>query len=220
MFNRSPKIGLPTNQSVRGNRHAANNGRVDILIRKYGRTHVVLSFGAAGGGALFAQWLRLELMKRLGLSQPNNVYLDTVALSSMPGTKLEMRAFRPTAGGLASMNEGWADYYLAAMAQASAMVFVATPQWFRSPFCGRELNYFIQENQRRKMFGNAPLKGIALTFNEPGAGQGFAGMTAIPAERAYVVADDGTRSKLGGNYREFWIVGDNVVESVVNAIKS
>src|SRR5687767_4768045 len=100
--------------------------RARSIAQRYGETRVIVSFGAADGGALFAQWLRVELMRLKRYREPNSVYLDTIALSQVPGTELRMREIRPTAGGLASMNEGWADYYKYAVATAHTMIFVAT----------------------------------------------------------------------------------------------
>lgn len=31
---------------------------IQQIVSKYGTTHIVLSFGAADGGAMFAQWLQ------------------------------------------------------------------------------------------------------------------------------------------------------------------
>ncbi|MBN3881485.1 MAG: hypothetical protein HWQ44_00460 [Nostoc sp. JL34] len=61
------------------------------IVSKYGTTHIVLSFGAADGGAMFAQWLQREIMQRKGYTQPNNVYLDTFALDHVPSTRHEMK---------------------------------------------------------------------------------------------------------------------------------
>jgi hypothetical protein len=175
---------------------------------RYGQTGVVLSFGAANGGALFAQWLRHRLMEVLGYTKPNAIYLDTVALGDHSGTKLTMRTFRDPdtgrviGGGLASMNHTWAEYYTYAMSQAHTMIFVGTAEWFRSPYCSRELNEYIRENQNR--VGDAtPLRGIALRFyDEPSPA--FLGMKEIWVHRKYVVADPQVRKNLGANMANFW----------------
>jgi hypothetical protein len=182
--------------------------RARSIAQRYGETRVVLSFGAADGGALFAQWLRVELMKLKGYREPNNVYLDTVALSQVPGTELRMREIRPTAGGLASMNEGWTDYYRYAVSMAHTMVFVATKAWYRSPYCGNELKWYIAENQERRQGGRRSLRGLALTFPEEGGLTVFGGMRSIRARKKYAVDDPRKRMKLSGNYRDFWMVDD------------
>jgi hypothetical protein len=46
----------------------------------------VLSFGARGGGAYLTRWLRWQIMQAKGLTRPNNVNLDTVALAQVPAT--------------------------------------------------------------------------------------------------------------------------------------
>lgn len=61
-----------------------------------------------------------------GYTQPNNVYLDTFGLDNVPGTRHEMKLIRPTAGGLASLNEAWDEYYRYAVSTAHTMIFVAT----------------------------------------------------------------------------------------------
>ena len=92
--------------------------RAEAIARQHGTSHIVLSFGAAGGGALFARWLRFQLMERLGLKQPNNVYLDTIGLSLVDETKFMVRdGRRPWMTGVASMNGGWRAYYRVAISQ-------------------------------------------------------------------------------------------------------
>jgi hypothetical protein len=162
---------------------------IQQIVSKYGTTHIVLSFGAADGGAMFAQWLQREIMQRKGYTQPNNVYLDTLALDRVPGTRFVMKEIRPTAGGLASLNEDWNEYYRYAMSTAHTMIFVATAAWFSSFYCRRELHYFIAENQTREQQGQRRLSGVALTFSESGTSSDFAGMVAIPTTKRYVVAD-------------------------------
>jgi hypothetical protein len=162
--------------------------------RDMGRTRIVFSFGAGGGGALFAQWLRRELMRALGLTEPNAVFIDTVALSEVPGTTLKMcpvlerrpggkagianRFYEPlgattTAGGLASMNGQWHDHYIAAMEQAQLMIFVLTSAWLNSWWCLKELGDFVELNTAR-MAANAnrppgerrpPLRAVALCID-------------------------------------------------------
>ncbi len=134
------------------------------LASRQGTTHVVLSFGAANGGAMFAQWLQREIMQRKGYTQPNNIYLDTFGLDHVPGTTFLMKEIRPTAGGLASLNESWEEYYKHVMSTAHTMIFVATAAWFSSDYCRHELDYFIVENQVRSQEGQPRLSGVALTF--------------------------------------------------------
>jgi hypothetical protein len=167
---------------------------------------------------MFAQWLQREIMQLKGYTQPNNVYLDTLALDRVPGTTFVMKEIRPTAGGLASLNEEWNEYYRYAMSTAHTMIFVATAAWFSSPYCRRELQYFIAENQTREQQGQRRLSGVALTFSESGTSSDFAGMVAIPTTKRYVVADKKKRLRLSGNYREFWIVDEATLQKVVNAI--
>lgn len=192
--------------------------KIQQIISKYGTSEVILSFGSADGGAMFAQWLQREIVKRKGYTQPNSVYLDTLALDYVPDTQYVMREIRPTAGGLASLNEAWNEYYMAAISTAHAMIFVATKAWFDSSYCQREMSYFIAENQTRSQKGQRKLSGIVLTFSESEITSEFAGMTLIPAIKRYVVADEKKRLKLTGNYRDFWIVDEATVQKVVSTI--
>ncbi len=189
------------------------------LASRQGTTHVVLSFGAADGGAMFAQWLQREIMQRKGYTQPNNVYLDTFGLDHVPGTTFLMKEIRPTAGGLASLNESWEEYYKHAMSTAHTMIFVVTAAWFSSDYCRHELDYFIVENQVRSQEGQPRLSGVALTFPDSETSCDFVEMTVIPTTKRYVVADEKKRLTLTGNYRDFWIVDEATLQKVVNAIR-
>lgn len=73
---------------TRGGPRIGDEHRVRSIADRHGPTHVVLSFGARDGGATFAQWLRLEIMRAKGWNQPNNVSLDTMGLAAVPGTSL------------------------------------------------------------------------------------------------------------------------------------
>lgn len=181
-------------------------------------THVVVSFGAADGGAMFAQWLHRELVKWKGYTESDNVYLDTFALDRVPNTTYKMREIRPTAGGLASLNEEWEKYYKQAISTAHTMIFVATAAWFSSSYCRRELDYFITENQFRARGGLHPVFGVALTFPDSEMSSDFEKMTVIQTRKSYVVADKKKRLTLTGNYRDFWIVDEATLQKVVNAI--
>lgn len=192
--------------------------RVEQEAARLGRTHVVLSFGARNGGALFAQWLRSELMRHFCFKQTNNVYLDTFSLREFYGTKAVILGDK--AGGLASMNDAWADYYKNAVRQAHTMIFVATAEWFRSAFCGRELNEYSAENARRRQDGRPTLRGIALRFPGPGTSSAaFGNMLEITAEQRYAVADPAERGKLQGNYRDFWTVDQRVMHRLLPDVR-
>jgi hypothetical protein len=167
---------------------------------------------------MFAQWLQHEIMHRKGYTQPNSVYLDTFALDHVPGTEYVMKKIRPTAGGLASLNEAWEEYYRYAISVAHTMIFIATKAWFVSPYCQNEMSCFIAENQARSQIGHSELSGIVLTFSESEITSEFAGMTLISAIKRYVVADEKKRLKLTGHYRDFWVVDEETLQKVVNAI--
>jgi hypothetical protein len=188
------------------------------LIGQLGRTHVALSFGARGGGALFAQWLRLKIMKKRGYKGVNNVYLDTIGLQTATGTKITpIPQGRPTAVGFASLNDGWAGYYQYAVEQAHTMIFVATNEWFRSSNCMGELKRFLEVNQATP--GDDKIKGIALRFREDSAATvSFPGMEEIWTERKYGVPDPEDRMALKGNLRDFWMVDGLTLSALFAAI--
>lgn len=198
--------------------------KIQQIVSRYGKTYVVLSFGSADGGAMFGQWLREEIMKQKNYTQPNNVYLDTFGLDNVPGTKHEMKLIRPTAGGLASLNEAWDEYYRYAVSTAHIMIFVATAAWYNSSYCRRELeDHFFNENQNRFQKGERPLSGVVLTFPDSRRYCKYydferMGMTVIPTTKSYVVADEKKRLKLTGHYRDFWIVNQETLQKVVQAI--
>lgn len=189
---------------TRGGPRIGDEHRVRSIADRHGPTHVVLSFGARDGGATFAQWLRLEIMRAKGWSQPNNVYLDTIGLAAVPGTSLSMRQVGPGTGGLCSLNDGWNAYYRHAMRQAGHMIFVLTAAWQRSPNCAGELRDFHQENLRRRGAGEPPLRAIALGFADGGITPFPGDAILIPAQQRHAVAAAAARARLGGMYRDFW----------------
>ncbi len=198
--------------------------KIEQIVSRYGKTYVVLSFGSADGGAMFGQWLQQEIMKKKGYTQPNNVYLDTFGLDNVPGTRHEMKLVRTTAGGLASLNEAWEEYYIHAVSIAHTMIFVATASWYSSSYCRGELeNHFFEENQNRCQKGERLLSGIVLTFPESKKYCKYydferMGLTVIPSTKSYVVTDEKKRLKLTGHYRDFWIVDQETLQKVVQAI--
>jgi hypothetical protein len=134
------------------------------IARQYGEARVVLSFGAADGGAYFGKWLRHQIMQRFGYTEINNVYLDTVSLAEVPDTSFKKMADakKPWITGVASMNGGWRAYYRNAIEQCHTMIFVVTPAWSRSVWCGGEFKHFLQVNRWRLESGQKPIHGIAL----------------------------------------------------------
>ena len=203
----------------------AGTHRIGNILSKYGPTRVVTSFGAADGGAMFVQWLRDAIMTHKGWKDRNAVYVDTFALADLPGTKQAIETVRGldgtsrTAGRLTSGNEGWAEYYRYAMAMAETMVFVFTAAWFKSPWCGRELNYFIKENERRQHDGLDALKGIGLAFTDEGAPSSAPGLTTITAKKQYLVTKAKSRMKLQSAYRDAFIVDQQTLSRVLTSAR-
>ena len=140
------------------------SARAAEIASRYGLARVVLSFGAADGGAYFGKWLRHQIMQRFGYTEVNNVYLDTVSLAEVPDTSFKKfaDAKKPWITGVASMNGGWRAYYRNAIAQCHTMIFVVTPAWSRSVWCAGEFKHFIEVNRRRLQDRETPIHGIAL----------------------------------------------------------
>ena len=213
-----------TNFVARGVDFSVATHRIKHLVEAYGRCRVVTSFGAADGGSIFVIWLRDKIMSAKGWHEPNAVYVDFFALEHVPGTKADteyLRALDGTqrkSGRPTSRNEGWAEYYRYAMGMADCMIFLFTAAWFKSAWCGRELNYFIKENEQRAHDGVPPLKGIGLSFTEEGAPPSAPGLTMIPAKKEYLVANKSCRAKLESAYADAFIVDDATLQRVMAAI--
>ena len=95
----------------------------------------MISFGARGGGAEFALWLRNQIMAKKGL-RGTEVYIDTIAclLENFGETKLVQRGTK-TAGIFAAYNDAWKGYFEYAMYHATTTIFVVTQEWYASPNC-------------------------------------------------------------------------------------
>ncbi|MFN6567171.1 hypothetical protein [Dendronalium sp. ChiSLP03b] len=126
-------------------------GKIQPIGNNDATTDVILSFGSIDGGAMFAQWLQREIMQRKGYTQNNNVYLDTFALDHVPGTEYIMKEIRATAGGLASLNKAWEEYYRYAISVAHTMIFVATKAWFASLYCHTNSQFAIRNSQLKNL---------------------------------------------------------------------
>ena len=154
--------------------------RAAAIAAQHGRAHVVLSFGARGGGAYFARWLRWQIMQAKGLTRPNHVYLDTVALAEVPETRVAtVDARKPWLTGVASFNGGWRAYYRNAITQAQVMLFVGTPEWSASPWCRGEYDAFRREVEERRRAQRPSLRGVALLL--PGCTERFADLPQLMA---------------------------------------
>ncbi len=158
----------------------AGEPNAGVIARRYGRSRVVLGFGAANGGALFARWLRWNIMRRFGYTEPNAVYLDGDA--PVPETCVEAHApDRPWLTAVASRNDGWRAYSRAAMAQSRAVIFVGTKEFGESAWTPEELEYFDDAHRERARERRPPLKGIALVF--PGCTVTFPGITTLACRK-------------------------------------
>lgn len=190
-----------------------------LIGERWGVAQVILSFGARDGGAMLAQWLRERIMERMGYKRRDNVYIDTIGLRDVPGTRFVMVKVmeRETAGGCGSWNDNWKAEYLAAMRSSHTMVFLFTDEWWKSQNCSLELSHFRTENLERARDGRPPLRGVGLVFPDfPGKVPG--GITPIRAERKYAVTSAKDRVGLGGNYREFYTVDDAVLGRLMGLI--
>ncbi len=189
-----------------------------LIGERWGVAQVVLSFGARNGGAIFAQWLRERIMQRKGYTRRDHVYIDTIALQSVPGTRLEVvNLGRQEAGGVAALNPAWQGDYLDAMREAHTMIFVFTAEWWKSQNCIGELDHWRRESLDRVRSGRPPLRTLGLLFPDapfpvPG------GMLPIRAERKYAVSSAKQRAGLGGNYREFFTIDEGPLAQLIGMI--
>lgn len=169
------------------------------LVKQWGETKVVLSFGARNGGIEFAHFMRARIMEKFGYKEPNDVYLDCVALRQFapPSADVDPMQYSTVLeardnGGVAAMNGAWDIFYEYAMGMARVMIFVTTDEWADSYWCQKELAEFGVENGRRRNEKREPLRGIALTFppaqsNKPGGIRPMSltvpGMQVLPVTR-------------------------------------
>jgi hypothetical protein len=114
---------------------------------------IILSFANAGGGDLFAHWLRDRLMKDLNYFSDNAVYLDNVASRNAPGGKVqpdlrdETKGFDPTTGttsdgsyvSIGAQNKNWFKMWQTALSQALVLIQIQTPEYFDSNACAQEM---------------------------------------------------------------------------------
>lgn len=122
-----------------------------------------------------------------------------------------------TAGGLAPLNEQWAQYYHQAMSTCHTMIFIVTKEWLDSQFCkGELLNFLAHLKTRTTGVGGKPLTGILVTF--PGDGPQHAARfmnivlenSADCLTRFRLLQGDRTypggsgHAALTGNYKTFW----------------
>jgi hypothetical protein len=197
--------------------------RIARVVEKYGVTHVVISFGAAEGGAVFADWLRERINERKGYRERTNVYVDATALQDLPGSELVMSGTRyangvATGGRLSSANDGWAEYYKHAISMANVMVFSFTASWFRSAWCGRELNYYIQENGRRLSEGRPALIGLGLLFEDEVTGVPPVGGVRLFRTRKKYLLDARQRARLQSTFHDNFVIDDDTLNQLLAAI--
>jgi hypothetical protein len=104
-------------------------------------TKVVLSFGSRNGGFDFAVRLRESLMRTRGWTDPCSIYLDAISAAQHEESTSEPITVNGTVVQ-AYRNPRWRELYQAAMWNARAMVFIATPEWASSNWCADEYGWF------------------------------------------------------------------------------
>lgn len=104
------------------------------------------------------------------------------------------------------------------MGMADSMVFIFTAAWFKSAWCGRELNYFIKENEQRRQDGAPLLKGIGIAFTDEGAPASAPGLTMINARKQYLVPQAAMRKQLTSAYADSFIVDGPTLQIIMAAI--
>jgi hypothetical protein len=118
------------------------------------KSRIILSFANAGGGDLFAHWLRDRLMKDLDYYSDNAVYLDNVASRNDPDGKVG--AYSPTGAtfdlkkdnittsdgsylSIGAQNEKWFKMWETALSQAKVLIQIQTREYFTSEACTKEM---------------------------------------------------------------------------------
>ncbi|HEX4111982.1 MAG TPA: hypothetical protein VH020_05550 [Stellaceae bacterium] len=98
-------------------------------------------------------------------------------------------------GSVGSMNNAWNERYLKAMGEAHTMIFVITPAWLDSAFCGKEFKQFVSLQTTRH--GEATPRGLYLTFDDDptsnakfvrAVGRNIDRLRHVPCKREWAVA--------------------------------
>jgi hypothetical protein len=206
----------PSSNAIKGRSgsqlNRTNWERAEMLWKVHGFPQIIISFGARGGGAEFALWLREQLMAQMGL-RGTEVYIDTIGMlkEGYGETKLVPRGTE-TAGIFAAYNDAWKGYFEYAMYRARAMIFVVTQEWMASANCREEHGWFVKLND----YTPNAMRGISLVIDDDTLNsEGPAPVSALPltqelrARRRWAVQDALQRRELTGNIKNLWTIDED-----------
>jgi hypothetical protein len=185
--------------------------RAEMLWKINGVPKIMISFGARGGGAEFALWLRERLLEKKRL-RGTEVYIDTIGmlLEGFGETNLVQRGTE-TAGIFAAYNDAWKGYYEYAMYQAQTTIFIVTQEWYASPNCREEHTWYVKLND----YVPNSMKGISLVMEDDALSSDTPDpVVALPrtlqmsAKRQWAVKDAMKRRQLTGNLKNVWTIDD------------
>lgn len=172
---------------------------------------VVISFGAANGGAVCAGWLRDQLHRNVSIPK-DSIYFDTLTLLDKPETKQVRKG--ETSGAIAPLNPFWQLYYKEAMGKADWMIFIITKEWLASPYCQYEFQWFLAH-----LKAEIKLKGMAIFLDDLHLQQHITNKFSeikirIPAKRNYLLTAE-QRTKITSGYEKQWVLDDASLTAVV-----
>lgn len=172
---------------------------------------VVISFGAADGGAVCAGWLRDQLHARLAIPK-DLIYFDTLTLLDKPETNPVRKG--ETSGAIAPLNPFWQLYYKEAMGKAEWMIFIITKEWLASRYCQYEFEWFLAhlKNQNK-------LKGMAIFLDDLHLQKHISNKfgeikTKIPGKRNYLLSGE-QRAKISSGYEKQWILDEASLTAII-----
>jgi hypothetical protein len=187
--------------------------RGQALFQVSGFPEIVISFGARGGGAEFALWLREQIQKKTGLMRPTQVYIDTIGMlnEQFDETALTLGGTE-TAGIFKARNAHWAGYFTYALQSAHTVIFVVTREWMASKNARDEYYWFNdlswQDPGKRK--------GISLVIDLEDSASLWArlrnrlhhlrGTTEVRATREWEL-NPAQRRSIKGNLKNLWKIG-------------
>lgn len=176
---------------------------------------VVISFGAAEGGAVCAGWLRDELHGQLAIDK-DQIYFDTLTLLDKPETQPVRKG--ETSGAIAPLNPLWQLHYQEAMGKADWMIFLITKEWLASPYCQREFEWFLAH-----LKAPAKLKGMAIFLDDLHLKKHICNQfkdvkVRIPGKRNYLLTAT-QRAKLTSGYEKQWVLDDASRDTVILALR-
>ncbi len=193
-------------------------------------SRIILSFANAGGGDLFAHWLRDRLMKDLDYYSDNAVYLDNIASRNARGGKVApdlrdpAKGFNSTTGktadgsyvSIGAQNKNWFKMWQTALKQAMVLIQIQTPEYFDSTACADEMKKISKE-----LKADSKLEVLAITVDNTCAAMAIGPQpphtTPMPLKKIPGTTDSFSPVKL---LKDSWIISDSDFQKVSNFMKA